>query len=267
MESGSARMRDFGTAGAPRAEKVALVADAHLEGPGGEPQALFEQLARLPQLGYDRLVLLGDTLQVWVGLERFETSTTLELQRLLRGLRSEGVAVDVIEGNRDFFLDAAPVRECFDRLGTELALEVAGKRCLLVHGDQVDTGDLGYRAWRFVSKSRPMRWGASLLPRSWTLPLVHGLERRLAHTNFEHRHRVPEEAIRRFAQERLALGYDFLVLGHFHEERRLRTGAGHIWLLEAWFRSRRVETLSSETLRALEGVADPMVSKTAIAEP
>jgi hypothetical protein len=34
-----------------------------------------------------------------------------------------------------------------------------------------------------------------------------------------------------------------MVLGHFHEERRWRVAGGEVWLLEAWFSSRRVEWL------------------------
>ncbi|MCL4839940.1 MAG: hypothetical protein KJ058_18465, partial [Thermoanaerobaculia bacterium] len=72
---------------------------------------------------------------------------------------------------------------------------------------------------------------------------AHSAERALARTNFRHRLRIPEEAILEYGARRLAEGHDLLLLGHFHEERRWRLPEGEIWLLEAWFRSRRVEWL------------------------
>ena len=38
-------------------------------------------------------------------------------------------------------------------------------------------------------------------------------------------------------------GHDVLLLGHFHEPRQLRVAGGEVRLLDAWFRSRRVEWL------------------------
>ncbi|HQP94234.1 MAG TPA: hypothetical protein PK570_09810, partial [Thermoanaerobaculia bacterium] len=73
--------------------------------------------------------------------------------------------------------------------------------------------------------------------------IANAAERAIARTNYRHRRRVPEEAILAWGARRLAEGYDLLLLGHFHEERRWRLPGGEIWLLEAWFRSRRVEWL------------------------
>jgi hypothetical protein len=73
--------------------------------------------------------------------------------------------------------------------------------------------------------------------------MVGSTERRLSDTNFKHKSRIPEEAIRAYAERRLAEGHDVLLLGHFHEERRWQVRGGEVHLYEAWFRSRRVEWL------------------------
>jgi len=52
---------------------------------------------------------------------------------------------------------------------------------------------------------------------------------------------VPEAAIRRYAERRLAEGHDVVLFGHFHEPRSWRVAGGEARLLEAWFTSRRVE--------------------------
>lgn len=225
---------------------VAVVADAHLGGYGGAAEPLLGQLERLPEEGCERLLLLGDLFQVWVGLPRFETEEIRRVTDVLRDLRHRGVAIDYVEGNRDFFLAGSVYEEAFDRLAEELDVTVDGRRYLAVHGDGLDDADRRYRLWRRFSKSTPVRFFMRTLPGAIARRLVAGTEQRLAETNFKHKIRIPEEVIRAYARRRLAEGYDELLLGHFHEERRWRVPTGTVWLLEAWFTSRRVEWLAED---------------------
>jgi len=220
---------------------LAVVADAHLGGPGGEAGPLAEQLRALPGEGVERLVLLGDLLQVWVGYEQYQTPESRELLEAVRAIRARGVRVDYIEGNRDFFLAAGPCRGAFDSIGLEVSATAGGVRYLFVHGDGLNDRDRQYLAWRWLSKSWPVRTVIRRLPRRAVAPFVHGTERKLSGTNFKHKARIPEAAITRYAERRLAEGHDALVLGHFHEARRWPVAGGEVLLLDAWFRSRRVE--------------------------
>ncbi|KAB2958557.1 MAG: hypothetical protein F9K18_12035 [Thermoanaerobaculia bacterium] len=222
---------------------VAVVADAHLGGPGGPPEPLVEQLLALPGEGVRRLVLLGDLCQVWVGYPQYETPEVSALLAAVAELRARGVRVDYIEGNRDFFLAEGVYRARFDFVGAEVAFECGGVRYLAVHGDGLNDRDRQYLAWRWLSKSPPVRGVVRHLPKRVVAPLVHGTERRLSGTNFKHKARVPEAAIRRYAERRLAEGHDVLLLGHFHEPRAWSVAGGEVRLLDAWFRSRRVERL------------------------
>lgn len=220
---------------------LAVVADAHLGGPGGEAGPLVAQLRALPEEGVEHLVLLGDLLQVWVGYEQYQTPDSRALLDAVREIRGRGVRVDYIEGNRDFFLAAGPCREAFDSVGTEVAATAGGVRYLFVHGDGLNDRDRQYLAWRWLSKSWAVRTIIHRLPKRAVAPFVHGTERRLSGTNFRHKARVPEEAISRYAEGRLAEGHDVLVLGHFHEPMRWPVAGGEVLLLDAWFRSHRVE--------------------------
>jgi len=222
---------------------VAIVADAHLGGPGGPPGPLVEQLLALPGEGVRHLVLLGDLCQVWVGYPQYETPEVAALLAAVAELRARGLRVDYIEGNRDFFLAEGVYRSRFDFVGAEIAFESGGVRYLAVHGDGLNDRDRQYLAWRWLSKSAPVRGVFHHLPRRIVAPLVHGTERRLSGTNFKHKAEVPEAAIRRYAERRLAEGHDVLLLGHFHEPRVWSVAGGEVRLLDAWFRSRRVERL------------------------
>ncbi|HEX4959778.1 MAG TPA: metallophosphoesterase [Thermoanaerobaculia bacterium] len=222
---------------------VALLADAHLGGPGGPAGPLVTQLQALPGQGCTRLVLMGDLFQAWVGFESFETPDVAAVVAALRDLRRQGIEIDYVEGNRDFFLAGSPYAGTFDRVALETAFTVGGVRYLAVHGDGLNDRDWKYRFWRRLSKSAPVRFAVCHTPKALAHRAVHSTEKRLSQTNFKHRAALPEAAIRRYAERRLAEGHDVLLLGHFHEPRVWSVPGGEVRLLDAWFRSREVEWL------------------------
>lgn len=222
---------------------VAIVADCHLGGPGGSADRLVSQLSELPQKGCRRLILLGDIFHVWVGSKGFETPEIRQLLPVLQSLREGGLQLHYIEGNRDFFIARSPYARRFDTVGLEMAFEVGGRRYLAVHGDGLNDRDRKYLFWRWLSKSLPVRWSVKSLPAALAGRLMHGTERQLSKTNFKHKMHVPEAAIRAYGERRLGEGYDVLLLGHFHEPRTWRVAGGEIRLLDAWFRSHRIEWL------------------------
>ncbi|MGE5233745.1 MAG: UDP-2,3-diacylglucosamine diphosphatase [Acidobacteriota bacterium] len=220
---------------------VAVVADAHIGGPGGPAAPLLEQLGALPGQGCRHLVLLGDLFQAWIGSRRFETADIAATVALLRRLRAAGLRIDYIEGNRDFYLAGSPYADAFDTVSTEVAFVAGGRRVLAVHGDGLNDRDRQYLFWRWLSKSAPVRGLVLHLPGVVARRFVRSTEQRLAQTNFKHKARIPEEAIRAYAARRLTEGHDLVLLGHFHEPRAWQVGGGEVRLLEAWFSSRRIE--------------------------
>jgi UDP-2,3-diacylglucosamine pyrophosphatase LpxH len=221
---------------------VALISDAHLGGPGGEPGPLLDQVAALPSQGCKRLVLMGDLFHVFVGFPQFETAEIRTVVPAIERVRGAGIPTHYLEGNRDFFLRGSRYASAFE-VATEVAFETGGRRCLAIHGDGLNDRDRQYLFWRWLSKSWPVRLLVKHLPAAMARRFVHSTERKLAATNFRHRAEIPEHAIRAFAERRLAEGHDLMILGHFHEERRWQVMGGEVWLLEAWFSSRRVEWL------------------------
>ena len=225
---------------------VAVIADAHIDGPGGRPGPLLEQLRALGEGGCRHLILLGDLFQTWIGQRRYETGAIREVTAALADLKRRGVRIDYVEGNRDFFIGRGPYAELFDSVGDEVAVEVAGRRMLLVHGDGLNKKDRLYRFWRWFSHCPPVRFAMFRLPRWLAHRLVIAFERGLARTNFKHKTEIPEEPILEFARRRFAEGHDVLFLGHYHQPRHWRLPEGEVWLLDAWFSSRRVERLDGE---------------------
>jgi UDP-2,3-diacylglucosamine hydrolase len=222
---------------------VAIVADSHIGGPGGEVEPLLAQLRALPGEGAERVVLLGDLFQVWVGYAQYETPEVAAFLAVVDEVRARGLRVDYVEGNRDFFLAEGPYRRRFDSVVKEVALRHGALRYLFVHGDGLNDRDRQYLAWRWLSKSVPVRAVIRHLPAAVVKRLVHSTEKKLTGTNFKHKVRVPEEAIRAYGERRLEEGHDVLLLGHFHEPKTWKVRGGEIRLLDAWFRTKRVEWL------------------------
>lgn len=225
---------------------VAIIADSHLGGPGGDGELFVEQLRSLPGEGCTHLVLLGDIFHVWVGSKKFETPEVRKVAPELRALRGQGVRVDYVEGNRDFFLQGSRYADCFDTLDVETTFDAAGETCLAVHGDGLNDRDRQYLFWRWLSKSTPVRWAVLGLPAKAAQKFVHGTESRLSKTNFKHKRQIPEQPIRRYGERRLGNESDgrqhrHLFLGHFHEPHRFEIPGGTVHVLDAWFNSNRVE--------------------------
>ena len=223
---------------------VALLADAHVGGPGGRGDDLASELEALDPTRCELLLVLGDLFHVWVGDPRYETDEIRRLLAVLDRVRERGIASRYVEGNRDFFLDDSVYARHFDSIDREHAFTTGGVRYLAVHGDGIDDRDWRYRFWRRVSKNPVSRAAARRLPGGLARRFVHDMDRRLAETNFEHKIRIPEAVIRRFGERRLAEGHDVVLLGHFHRPLVFAVAGGEVRVVDAWFNSRRLEWLS-----------------------
>lgn len=226
---------------------VAAIADAHLGGPGGAAAPLAEQIDRLDSGNCERLVLLGDLFQVWVGSRRFETEDIGRVVAALERLRDRGVPSHYIEGNRDFFLRGSEYESYFDSIGLEFAFEVGGRKYLVVHGDGLNERDYLYRFWRRFSKNPLSRLGMLGLPKRLAQLLIDRAESGLSKTNFKHKSRIPDEVLCSYGRKRLAEGYDELLLGHFHEPRSWDLPEGRVRILDAWFSTREIEWIPNHS--------------------
>ncbi len=237
---------------------VALIADAHLGGPGGASEPLVQHMEQLAESGCSHMVLMGDLFHVWVGDRRYETPEIASMVDALRGFRARGIRLEYVEGNRDFFLQGGPYEDAFDEIALEIAFEVGGTRYLAVHGDGLNDRDWRYRFWRSLSKSALSRLLVRRVPGPLARNLVHGTEQRLAKTNFKHKTVLPDEVIRRYGEERLAEGYDVLLLGHFHEPKTYDVAGGAVHVVDAWYNRGVIEVVGERGIEDSVGPGSPL---------
>jgi len=216
------------------AVKRLIIADAHVGQRVGDAADMSSMLLKAQDLGVTEIIYLGDGFQYLIGMSKFWTSGVLEVIEVWRRLRQNGVKIGVIEGNRDFFLDAPELAAELDWTGVAYEFSSGGRRFRLVHGDKVNLRDFQYRFWSWVSKSRPARVWARLLPSPVAVGIVRTMEARLAETNRRYRYHKPVESLRRSARSAWSEGVDVLLWGHFHTRWRYSHDDRDAIILPAW---------------------------------
>src|SRR5664280_2733603 len=103
----------------------AVLADLHVGQVPGDLDRFLATVAGLERRGAGEVVFLGDLFRALVGFSRFWDATVRRGLEELAALRRTGVRVVMVEGNRDFFLDAAHGRIPEARKADEGAKEVA----------------------------------------------------------------------------------------------------------------------------------------------
>jgi UDP-2,3-diacylglucosamine pyrophosphatase LpxH len=225
---------------------AAVFADAHLGQVEGDADDLLESLEGVRRRGISTAVLLGDIFHYFIGHPKLETPF---LRRTLDGFAAvagRGLSLRYLEGNRDFFVAGTPYAAPFVSFALTDGLRCGGVSYAFVHGDRVNTADLPYRFWRRISKNPVARAALDVIPGAFARAIVAKTEARLYRSNFRHKKRLPEEALRAEGREARLQGYDALLVGHFHVGRTFAAPDGVTHVLPAWLEERKHAEIASD---------------------
>lgn len=162
------------------------------------------------------LYLLGDLFEAWLGDDE-PGELGLEVARGLRALADSGVAVFVMQGNRDFLLGPAfCARAGAQFLPDPVIASIEDRRVLITHGDALCTGDASYQRLRALLRDPQVQRDLLALPVDRRIALAQearaGSRAHLAQAD-EYITDVSPEAVA-FALRRA--GVDTLLHGHTH---------------------------------------------------
>jgi UDP-2,3-diacylglucosamine hydrolase len=201
------------------------LSDLHIHGTEDPLYRALLRVIREITVSGDVLVLVGDVFDLFVGDKSVFLETYHEFLSALGEAGRRGVRIHYIEGNHDFLIERAfqglPGLEVHPH---DVSVEHGGKKFFFAHGDTVDRGDYGYRLLRGFFRSPAMKLLVAAVPGSW-------LEKIGNESSYRSRGRKPvlpaqlpperrerlRALYRDFSAEKIAEGYDFVVMGHCHD--------------------------------------------------
>ncbi|WP_428099942.1 UDP-2,3-diacylglucosamine diphosphatase [Candidatus Rariloculus sp.] len=140
---------------------VLFISDLHLESARPEGVERFVDFVGHDGLAAQRLYILGDLFEAWVGDDDTDPGLRPVAAALGRLTRS-GVACFIMHGNRDFLIGERFAAETgCTLLGDYETVEVHGRSVLLTHGDLLCTDDEAYMTLREIV--RDPAWQAAFL--------------------------------------------------------------------------------------------------------
>ena len=142
----------------PRMARQWFISDLHLaiERPG--TVELFERFLADDPVAGDRLFILGDLFDAWIG-DDDDSALADRVRAALAGARARGVDLFIQRGNRDFLMGRRLMRACGARLLPDCEIrDVAGRRTLLMHGDLLCTDDTDYMRARRRLRNPVFQW-------------------------------------------------------------------------------------------------------------
>jgi UDP-2,3-diacylglucosamine hydrolase len=217
-----------------------FVSDLHLAPEYPETAARFLDFLHGPARQAERLYILGDLFEVWIGDDELDDPLHARVVGALRLYSDAGHALEIMHGNRDFLLGDAFFAACGARpLADPSVIELGGAATLLMHGDSLCIDDQAYLdfrdqvrdpAWQrvFLAKPRAERRDIARKYRADSRDAQTGKSATLLDVN--------PEAVRAALR---ASGCRRMIHGHTHRAARhvlSLDGETHVrWVLPDWY--------------------------------
>ena len=207
-----------------------FISDVHIKFPGDAcEEMMISFLKKSKELRVEKIFLLGDIFDFMVG----EKSEYINYyHRFFKEIaNSEAEEIYFFEGNHDFHLQSVWIhfqkiypnapKIIYHTKGT--VLTKSGKKIWMSHGDDIETGNYGYKVYKFFIRSCLMRFIVK-----WLLPFdfVQRLSRRVAESSrrrnkdkyefFDQGNRIREKF--RISATKVASrkSTDLVIIGHGH---------------------------------------------------
>ncbi|VAX13219.1 UDP-2,3-diacylglucosamine diphosphatase [hydrothermal vent metagenome] len=141
-----------------------FVSDLHLATDRPKTRALFLRFLETRARQADALYILGDLFEVWLGDDMILPDYQPVIQAM-KALSHSGVALNLMHGNRDFFMGKRLAQLCgATLLDDPVVIELDGIASLLLHGDTLCIDDVDYM--KFRSMVRNPQWQKEVLAKS-----------------------------------------------------------------------------------------------------
>ena len=207
-------------AATPTGMNVLLISDLHLDGSRPEVTAAFHRFLQHRARRADRLYILGDLFEAWIG-DDDPSPLAREVTAALLDLGESGTSVLIQHGNRDFLLGQRFAAASGAELLDEYHLcEIGHQRALLCHGDALCTDDLAYMRFRRKVRHPVYRWLLERSPLRFRQRLAARWRERSAAANANKPENIMDVNARSVRDVMRQYGVDTLIHGHTHRPAR-----------------------------------------------
>jgi len=139
-------------------QKTYFIADLHLSENRPHLLALFRQFMQEQAPEAEKLYILGDLFDFWIGDDE-QSDLISEVQQLIRNLTEQGVPCYFQHGNRDFLIGKKFANTCgLSLLPTYQLIDLYGTPTLLCHGDTLCVDDVKYQQYRKKVHQKWRQW-------------------------------------------------------------------------------------------------------------
>ncbi len=162
-----------------------LISDIHLSAERPNTVELFLRFLRDKAARSQRLYILGDLFEVWIG-DDDRSPPIPEVFSGLSDISSRGCQLFFIRGNRDFLASDGFSRETGCAMLNDTAvINIDGVSTLLMHGDLLVTNDVDYQRDRVYLRSDEFREEFLSKPLSERKVIANGMRKRSMETKSE----------------------------------------------------------------------------------
>ena len=138
-----------------------FISDLHLHETRPQITRAFFHFLHTQAVGAKQLYILGDFFDAWIG-DDDDSPLNAEVATELKKLSSAGTQIFLMHGNRDFLLGEKFAAQASAQLIAEgTVIDLYGCPTLLLHGDNLCTGDKDYIAFR--QQVRSPQWQEHIL--------------------------------------------------------------------------------------------------------
>lgn len=131
-----------------------FLSDLHLAPDRPDAARAFKAFARGPAREAAAVYILGDLFDVWIGDDQLREPFARAIAEDLASIVAAGVPLFIGRGNRDFLLGEGFARATgATLLPDEQIVDVDGQRVVVMHGDELCTGDAEYQRYRARMRS------------------------------------------------------------------------------------------------------------------
>jgi UDP-2,3-diacylglucosamine hydrolase len=217
-----------------------LISDLHLSRERPALVDAFHALLAGPARRATALYVLGDLFDAWLGDDQLRDPLAAHVAAALAATAEAGVRVHLMRGNRDFLLGDRFARAAGATLLPDAVVHsLYGTPTLLMHGDQLCTGDLKYqryRAWWAKPDNRRRFLALPYFARRGIGAMLRGASRRANRGKPEVIMDVSGDAVAAALREH---GVTRLIHGHTHRPARHELMIDDVrrerWVLADWY--------------------------------